>query len=336
MKYYLFTLKFMTPVHFGDTSNGGNLEKVTMTCSADTFFSALCSEAALTSNVYAEEIAQKFIEGKISISSLFPYYQAEDEELELYLPKPFYRMNAEVAGIKSFNEMKMAATKMKRVKKTAYVRASQLKGLLNAMGSNTEFDYDLPIFATKINSERVNKRMEEPLPYFVGSYIFSKGAGLYFVLGLDNEDDLEQIKELIIQLGYSGIGGKRSSGYGKFELADDEIEMDAECGIFDDDIALASMLVETEADLQMNIAPVVPNSGDVEEIKNGFYKLLRRSGFVASKNMEDNAKRESIYMLAEGSCFKKRLDGNMVAFDVQGVNHKVYRNGLGMFVGVSL
>ena len=326
----------MTPVHFGDTGNGGNLEKVTMTCSADTFFSALCSEAALASNAFAEEMAQKFIEGKIAVSSLFPYYQAEDDELELYLPKPFYRMNTEVTGIKSFNEMKIAATKMKRVKKTAYVRASQLKDLLNAIGSNIEYDYDLPVFATKMNSERVNKRMEEPLPYFVGSYIFSKGAGLYFVLGLENEDDLEQIKELIVQLGYSGIGGKRSSGYGKFELADDEIEMDAECGIFDDDIALANMLIEADADLQMNIAPVVPSTDDIDTVKEGFYKLLRRSGFIASKNMEENAKRESVYMLAEGSCFKKRLGGNMVALDVQGVSHKVYRNGLGMFVGVSL
>lgn len=336
MKYYLFTLKFLTPVHFGDTGNGGNLERVSMTCSADTFFSALCSEAALVSKNCVETLVVKFANGKVCLSSLFPFYQAEDEELELYLPKPLYRMNAEVADVKSFNDMKLAATKLKKLKKTTYVRASELVNLLDAVKNNEEYDYELPIFATKMNSERVNKRMDEPLPYFVGSYVFAKNAGLYFVLGLENEDDMEEMQELITQLGLSGIGGKRSSGYGKFELGEDYIELDAEFGIYDDDIALANMLENESAKLQMSIAPVKPNAEDANVVKEGFYKLLRRSGFVASNNMEDNMKRDSVYMLAEGSCFNKRIDGNLVGFTVPGVNHKVYRNGLGMYVGVEL
>ncbi|MBQ9763067.1 MAG: type III-A CRISPR-associated RAMP protein Csm4 [Phascolarctobacterium sp.] len=336
MKYYLFTLKFLTPVHFGDTGNGGNLERVSMTCSADTFFSALCSEAALVSKNCVETLVEKFAGRKICISSLFPFYQAEDEELELYLPKPLYRMNVEVADVKSFNDMKLAATKMKKLKNTTYVRASELVGLLDAVKNNEEYNYELPVFATKMNSERVNKRMDEPLPYFVGSYVFSRNAGLYFVLGLENEEDLDEVQELITQLGLSGIGGKRSSGYGKFELGEDYIELDAEFGIYDDDIALANMLENENAQLQMCIAPVKPNVEDVDVIKEGFYKLLRRSGFIASNNMEDNMKRESVYMLAEGSCFNKRVAGNLVEFTVQGINHKIYRNGLGMYVGVEL
>ena len=77
-----------------------------------------------------------------------------------------------------------------------------------------------------------------------------------------------------------------------------------------------------------------PNCEDAMVVKEGFYKLLRRSGFVSSNNMEENLKRDSVYMLAEGSCFKERVSGNLVDFTVQGVNHKVYRNGLGMYVGV--
>ena len=87
MKYYLFTLKFLTPVHFGDSGNGGNLERVSMTCSADTFFSALCNEAAMISKDCVETLVNKFAEGKVKLSSLFPFYQADDEELQLYLPK---------------------------------------------------------------------------------------------------------------------------------------------------------------------------------------------------------------------------------------------------------
>ena len=40
MMYYIFTLKFLTPVHFGDTANGGSLDKFSLQCSADTLFAA--------------------------------------------------------------------------------------------------------------------------------------------------------------------------------------------------------------------------------------------------------------------------------------------------------
>ena len=46
MMYYIFTLKFLTPVHFGDTANGGSLDKFSLQCSADTLLAALCNEAA--------------------------------------------------------------------------------------------------------------------------------------------------------------------------------------------------------------------------------------------------------------------------------------------------
>ena len=44
--YIILPLKFTAPVHFGDASGGGGLDAVQPICRADTFFSALCSEAA--------------------------------------------------------------------------------------------------------------------------------------------------------------------------------------------------------------------------------------------------------------------------------------------------
>ena len=44
--YELILLRFRTPVHFGDAGEGGGLGDVIPFCRADTFFSALCSEAA--------------------------------------------------------------------------------------------------------------------------------------------------------------------------------------------------------------------------------------------------------------------------------------------------
>lgn len=73
MMYYIFTLKFLTPVHFGDTANGGGLDKFSIQCSADTLFAALCNEAANKGSDAVEKLVKKTAEGKIVFSSLFPY-----------------------------------------------------------------------------------------------------------------------------------------------------------------------------------------------------------------------------------------------------------------------
>ena len=39
-------------------------------------------------------------------------------------------------------------------------------------------------------------------------------------------------------------------------------------------------------------------------------------------------------MLAEGSCFNKRLQGRLLEQSIEGLAHKLYRDGVGMFVGL--
>lgn len=330
MKYYIFTLKFLTPVHFGDSAGGGSLERVLLNCSADTLFSALCNEMADNQEILNDFVA-KTASGKIMFSSLMPFYRIDDKDLQLYLPKPL--LNGEVIAKteQSFTEIKQLATKLKKKKKEAYIRASQIKRLLKT-GQN---DYDgTPKFAVPYVAARVGMRGEKSLPYYVGSYLFSKQTGLYLICGTEDETDIDFVENALISLGLSGIGGKRSSGYGKFELEDDKWEIDAENGFYEDDIALGAMLVKENAAWQMCIAPVCPVRGQAENIKQGNYKLLKRSGFVPAFGLDNNVKRNSIFMLAEGSCFAKRVQGRMVELDVDGLNHKIYRNGVGMFVGL--
>ena len=64
MMYYIFTLKFLTPVHFGDTANGGSLDKFSLQCSADTLFAALCNEAANKGSDAVATLVKKTAEGK--------------------------------------------------------------------------------------------------------------------------------------------------------------------------------------------------------------------------------------------------------------------------------
>lgn len=74
MKYRAYFLEFLTPVHFADNNFGGDLEKASFYCSADTYFSAICSEANLISKEILQSIMEKFEQRKLAISSLFPYY----------------------------------------------------------------------------------------------------------------------------------------------------------------------------------------------------------------------------------------------------------------------
>ena len=333
MMYYIFTLKFLTPVHFGDTANGGGLDKFSIQCSADTLFAALCNEAANKGSDAVATLVKKTAEGKIVFSSLFPYWRTADDDLYFYLPKPLLKLEQEEQqSAKSFEEIKQLATKLKKQKKSTYIRASQINSLLKYGGSNGQFA--VPEFVAPLVGGRVALREEKPLPYYVGSYVFSKHSGLYFILGVEHEEEFALIKDLLLSLGYSGIGGKRSSGYGKFELADDELELFDDGGVYDDDTAIALMLYNEKSKYQMCLAPVCPCVDEIAVVKQGSYKLIKRSGFIASSAAKDNIKRNSIYMLQEGSCFSERLRGQMLQQTVDGLAHDIYRDGIGMFVGL--
>lgn len=327
MMYYIFTLKFLTPVHFGDTANGGSLDKFSLQCSADTLFAALCNEAANKGSDAVETLVKKTAEGKIVFSSLFPYWRTVDDDLYFYLPKPLLKLEQdEQQSVKSFEEIKQLATKLKKQKKSTYIRASQINSLLESGGSDRQFA--VPEFAAPLVAGRVALREEKPLPYYVGSYVFSENSGLYFILGVEHEEEFMLIKELLLSLGYSGIGGKRSSGYGKFELADNDLML------YDDGTAIALMLYNEKSKYQMCLAPVCPCVDEIDVVKQGSYKLIKRGGFIASSAAKDNIKRNSIYMLQEGSCFPERLRGQMLQQTVDGLAHDVYRDGIGMFVGL--
>lgn len=340
MAYYIFTLKFLTPVHFGDAANGGFLDKIAMSCSADTLFAALCNEAALQGEAVVQQFVEKVSEKKIAFSSLMPYFRVLDKEkkketdIHFYLPKPLLTDEVNKQSAKSFQEMKQLATKLKKQKKTSFIRASQIKQLLQSRKNGVAPELQVDEFAVPFVSGRVNLRDEKPQPYYVGSYVFADNAGLYLLCSVEDDADVDFVENLLISLGASGIGGKRSSGYGKFALADVSCKLSSDGGKSDDNSAIALMLFAADSSLQMCVAPLCPQQEDVLSVKAGAYRLVKRGGFISSPELGENVKRDSIYMLAEGSCFSKRLEGRMLEQSIAGLSHRVYRNGLGMFLGL--
>lgn len=327
MFFRYFKLKFKTPIHFGADIPSLGLEKAEMACHADTFFSALYME---TLNRYGEEKALSLYEearaGKLFISDLMPY-----KGDVLYIPRPLLPEAKGVSDIKN----------RKKIKKIKYIPAGGLKDyLLYIKGEKAGLPEDeiwQPFFGSFDLRVRVALNYQEkPQPYYVGTFTFAPLAGLYFILGTDKEEKFDFYTEIINSLGYSGIGGKRTSGLGLFELEDDPYELEEEYCLNEHDAALAVLLKKEKADFYLALSVIYPLKDEIEnlDMEKACYRLVRREGFVQSVNYNDFfVKRKPLVMFDSGSVFPKRLIGDIPDVSLDG-RHPVYRYGKSLMLGV--
>lgn len=329
MKYYIYPLRFETPAHFGAAEQGGKLEQTKAEYASDTLFGALCCELAGDEERLGRLLAD-MQEGGLLLSDLLPFVR-RDGELCLYLPKPLLLVSSPEKRGQALEEVKREATQRKKQKKLAYVRASRMKEYLSTLSTGDAFD-DSPDMGRDFLTERVNMRGEVPLPYYVAAFSFGADAGLYLLAGVKDEGTGEELSRLLVQLGLSGIGGKRSSGYGKFRLDGEPVAL-PEGGA--DAAAVAAMLAEETAPWQMTLSHLLPSPEEAGTLSDGFYNLQKRGGFVTPLSGEYEQKKDSVYMLAPGSCLKTRLAGCMVSLGESG-GHEVLRAGKGLYVGLAV
>lgn len=335
MEYILYFLQFDTPVHFGCGEEGGKLEKSTLRYRADTLFSALCCEMAAVGDVDGlVSVYEKASREHLLFSDLFPYVKKDDEP-HLFLPKPILTIERnEKEPAASYQQFKTKATQQKSLKKMEYVRVSESVDYLKSLGSGYYGDWERPDTGQSHMVTRVHcSTGADPLPYYVHEITLSNEAGLYGILGYDEEEDGDWILALLEQMGVSGIGGKRSSGYGKFHFDDDPIYMDQD-GCYTDDAVLYALLTADDATYYMNLSVLLPQAEDLPVVQEGQYTLCKRSGFLTPEGMTA-AKKEDIYMIRAGSCFSRKITGQ-IADVSSGSLHPVWRYGKGLYVGLSL
>ena len=325
MGYFYYQLNFQSPVHFGQSETGGKLEKAGFEFSADSLFSAICTELAQQGELdLLEKIVDMAKKGELLLSDLFPFMEKDGDEI-YYLPRPYlFRSNGSVEKL-DMEQAKVISAQRKVAKKQQYIRASEYGAYIKAMAKGEIYSLQTPLqdFGENSLMERVNCRQSEPLPYYVGQYTFAKNAGLYGIVKMP-EDFQDRFISILSSLGLAGIGGKRSSGYGRF--TSELFDLD---DIVEDTKALLDMLENSSTATQMNISVLKPAADELENVKEGQYQLKKRSGFT------DNTKRDSVYMLASGSCFKKRLNGEVVDIS-RDYGHPIWRYGKGLFVGLEI
>nr|WP_296915493.1 CRISPR-associated protein Csm4 [uncultured Megasphaera sp.] len=275
------------------------------------------------------------VKGKLLFSDLFPYISDEAEGLQLYVPKPILTVpTATRKKPVSYDSFRKQATQQKRQKKLSYIRVSQFADFVQAMKSGHAFSGDEPAFGCAQLLTRVNCTGDVPRPYYVHQIQFAKNAGLYGLIRYEDEEDLGWLLSLLESLGLSGIGGKRSSGYGKFHFREDPVEMD-ELGIYEDDGILYKGLTQTGTSMYMCLSVLLPSPAEVADVQEGQYTLCRCSGFLSPEGSRMQ-KKNDIYMIQAGSCFPKKIAGCMADVGGQDMTHPVWRYGKGLYMGLML
>ncbi len=336
--YAILPLRFSAAVHFGDAAQGGGLNEVETLCRADTFYSALCVEARKKSAEDFENWIAKTREGRVVISDLLPWY-FRDGRYEWYIPKPVMNVKNESAGKReTLEEARNLSSFRKQSKKRAFLRASDMMMYVDDLVYRSSSLEEEPVFGSYASDTHFNGRTRTP--YSVGSFSFHEDAekeeraGLYVLLGLEDEGDLERMISLIRWTGLSGIGGRRSAGMGQFEPEAEPVILQKGDRDDSDEAALFDMLEDEASDTQMALAGFLPAPDEAAAAANGRGLWLKRSGFTWTEGMEAPVKEKSIYMMASGSTFPRRLQGRIADVSTPAVGHPVYRYGKGFFLGV--
>lgn len=302
-------LHFRGQVHFGD----GRLSDGRFTCDAATLFSAMYIEAMGLG--LESELLDAAKVGDFYISDAFPYVGES-----LYLPKPMVRLNRGSARSCSSDEVDSRARKA--AKKLNYIAADALPSFLCGDFDPVEA-LEKTRFGTTTLQTKVNLKREDTAdarPYHVGGFSFLPDAGIYFMVR--GSFDLEPV---LNRLAFSGLGGKRSAGYGRFsyEIADAA--------------QLSINSVSCGNDCHMLLSTSAPKARELNDLllADARYRLVRKGGFVQSST--HNAvpqKKRNLYEFASGSVFPRTFEGDV--FDVNDTPgaHPVYRYARAMWLEV--
>jgi CRISPR-associated protein Csm4 len=313
MEYSLYRLNFTTCLHIGRDTGAVSLDSSRMAIHADTLFAALCCEAAGDERL--GKLVEYFTEGTLAISDALPY--AGDE---LFLPRPvLFTGNRRREG---------DAVLKKALKGLEYIPLSffgeYLRGLNQAEVNPDKLKAG---FGQQVVTTRVALKVNNPpLPYHLAAWRFATGCGLYIIVRWEQEAAGQLLASLLTGLGLTGIGGKQSSGWGKFEVSRDSVPTE-----------LLKLLKDEEAPYQMLLGTALPPDSELDEVlEDGWYSLVRRGGFIRSATYAPGQlKKRAIYMLAPGSCLRRRFKGGMFDLSDNGA-HPVWRCGNSLFVGVNL
>lgn len=302
MKYVMYKLTFPNGIHIGN----GKLSSADITIHSDTIFSAMCIEML---NIGGEEALHNFMDmaknNQLVISDAFPYISDK-----IYIPKPMCRVDGKNRDISLKKEFK----KLEYIPYDKFV--DYLSGNINPAEINSEYS---TLGSRGLYQKVALKYDKDNELYSVGTYNFNQNCGLYMIIGFEN--NCETVEKIMMSLRYSGIGGKRSAGYGRFEYEKSAVPF--------------ADILSCDSERYMTLSSCMAADNELERTLEGAsYKLIKRSGFVQSQTYSDMPmKKRDFYMFSAGSVFKEKFLGDIFDVSING-KHPVYKYAKPMLLGI--
>ena len=313
--YTIFKLKNLTPLHIGTGKE--NYDFSSDELSSDTLSSALASIRAQQGETdKIDTFLQSF-----TISSAFPFIGDV-----LFLPRPMGRLDISVKDMEEHQYRK-------ELKKVKYIELSLWKDLVNGKHitinhSQINKEFILPNSFDSISapsSKQVMQRVtidrdeQKSEPFFFEWQYFSPTSGLYFIINADKEV-IEELFQLAINLGETGLGTDKNVGGGKFQVEQATISLSNASNPTDS--MLLSTYIPTEEEIQFI------------NLETATYSILQRNGYIAGSEIDkfQHLRKKSIYMFNTGSSFKtlEPLSGKVVDLRPDwndATLHPVFRSG---------
>ncbi|MDX1919092.1 MAG: type III-A CRISPR-associated RAMP protein Csm4 [Candidatus Caenarcaniphilales bacterium] len=341
-------------LHFGGYDQGLSTDGATPNLLADTFFSAICHGWSCLYGT--ESLVSDFLEGFISgkppflLSDLFPY---KGEKVLFPKPKlPFRERRIEKCDedntpdkkkLKKISEGFRNAPKnccdntpdKKKLKKIPFLSAENLKLFLqgddlnlNSPEVNTAAIWQIEYYP----QVSISREGNPPDPYSVVYLSYAKDAGLWGLIEFRDTSFAPLIRQVIEFLGEeSGIGGKRSTGAGRFKLFWQENPSTLD-QIFEGWKRINSLSDSQSFQLLLSLT----NAKDSQEaaiIKESTYELVTRKGFLYSADPDwgEPVKKRAVCMIQAGSVLSAPIQGRLVdvtpTLKSRTPPHKIYRYG---------
>ncbi len=326
----IYKLTFLSPAHFGEDSSG--LDRSIEFVHSDTLFSAVCYSWAFLFGSAALE--QELIKPGLNentptllLSSAFIFTKAT-----YYLPSPMLELTEQdKARLKDIPELAKAFKESRFLPDYLWRRLASGKELFDNPPQALE---ELKAYkkSYKMHEQPRNyipRYSGETTPYYCSSVTYPKGHGLYFLARFQSEAIKKKFETCLAYLQDSGLGGERSSGYGRFKWEIDEKKN------------LLNLLNNAQSEvtagyilLSLASPASLPTQNEGKFLKDWRYELIWRRGFALPLDRvgQGETRKKNLLMLTEGSTLanltqpKGKLHN--VTNDDRKNGHSIYRSGL--------
>jgi len=299
MPFYGIKMYFISPVHIG--KHGIGMEGSDIVIHSDTLYSIIFQMRVKMYGI-AEQLP-------IKLTSAFPFVR------DIYnLPKPCLKPPG-------FDKEEIRAEYAKTVKSTSFVSLD----IFDKWIKGEEIDYKTLMKIGSLLSDNikvdvrpriaVDRLSSNTALYFGGGTIFKKGeAGLYFLIEC-GKDEYRMLKEIFTLLQEEGIGGEKSSGYGRFETE------------FVENFKLPTV---DDGNKYITLSLYCPiNKEEISGIALS-YQLVKRTGWSICEGKHVLQKR--LLMFAEGSVFGRQVVGKIANVSPDREGHPIYKYGKAFLV----